>query len=305
MGTDTGWSEYWDQEGSGGEVFVSGKGERHPALAAHWQRVFDGLPAGTRVLDVASGAGSIFATLPEDHGHRLTATDIAAEALDTLSERITGVETVTASADDLPFDDSSFDLVVSQFGIEYAGVEAFAEAARVVAAGGRLVVLAHIEDGYIDGNNKAQLAEAELVRSSKFIPKAIELTKAAFGTDARRLHALEQAFVPRIRTLGDAARRCPRGVHSYLLGGFRQLYENRQRYDCGDITGWLDGMQAEVDKAMDRLTRMRAAALSDGDIKTVCDLIAGAGLIDLEAMPFKTPNNDIPVAWDLSARRPD
>ncbi len=305
MSKDTGWSEYWDQEGSGGEVFVSGRGERHPALAAHWQRVFGGLGPGTRVLDIASGAGSIFATLPEGHDLALTAIDIAGEALAALSERIAGVETVLASAGDLPFSDRSYDLVVSQFGIEYAGIPAFAEAARVVADGGYLAVLAHIEDGYIDGNNKAQLAEADLVRSSQFIPKAVALTEAAFGGDAKRLRELEEDFVPLIRTLGDAARRCPRGVHSYLLAGFRQLYENRQRYDCGDITGWLDGMQGEVDRTVDRLTRMRAAALSDDGVKTVGDLIAGAGLTDFVAEPFTTPSNDIPVAWDLRARRPD
>lgn len=303
--SDSGWSDYWSEDSAAGEVFVGVSGKRHPALGEHWHTVFAGVPPGTKILDIASGAGSIYATLPDDHGFVLHATDIAVQALEALVERIPGVETFVASADRLPFESQTYDLVVSQFGIEYAGVGAFAEAGRVVADGGRLAVLAHIEDGYIDANNKAQLSEALLVQESGFIAEAISLTRSAFDGDVQLLAEKERAFIPLIRQTGDAMRRCRQGVHSYLLRGFQKLYDNRYQYDLADIVGWLEGMQGEVDKAIDRLSRMRAAALSEADIAEVRALLESDGFKGVTASPFMTPNSDRPVAWDLRAARSD
>lgn len=301
---DRGWSEYWEQEGAQGEVFVSIKGKRHPVLAEHWQELFAAIEAGSRVLDVASGAGSIFASLPDGHGLKLYASDIAPAALEQLSKRIQGVTTAEASADSLPFDDRSFDVVVSQFGIEYAGIGAFAEAGRVVDSGGRLVVLAHIEDGYIDTNNKAQLAEAKLTKECAFIARAIELTKAAFANDPDRLAKEEQAMIPLISTMGEAVGRCRQGVHAYLLGGFRKLYENRRQYDESDIVGWLEGMAGEVDRSIDRLTRIRSVALGEQQIETVRADLQGLSFTDLVVEPYMA-GHERPLAWRIDARRGD
>ena len=300
---DTGWSEYWEKDGADGEVFVNAQGNRHPALADYWQAVFADVPAGSRIVDVASGAGSIYAHLPADHGFKLHAVDIAAEALQVLASRIPDVRTTIAAAEDMPFDDRSFELVVSQFGIEYAGIDAFGEAARLVASCGRLVVLAHVADGYIDSNNKAQLEEALVTRESEFIPQAKGLTRTAFGNDAKSLADREQAFIAVIGTMRQAVGRCPAGVHAHLLAGFRKLYENRRQYAAADILTWLTAMDGELDKTIDRLTRMRAAALSEKDMAAIVDGLKSAGFVEVESAPFLTPGNDRPVAWSLTARR--
>lgn len=301
---DGGWSEYWQQDSADGEVFVNAKGGAHPALQSFWTSVFAAQTRGSRVLDIASGAGSVYAHLPADHGFELHASDIAPEALATLAERIPGATTTVAGAADMPFDDRSFDLVLSQFGVEYAGIEAFAEAARVVADEGRLVMLAHIEDGYIDSNNKAQLDEAIVARTTDFIEQAKTLTETAFKKGGKALVKREKAIVPAIQELAAAQRRCEQGVHVHLLAGFKQLYENRRQYDLGDITGWLDGMQGELDKAIDRLSRMRAAALSGKDTDEIHAMLERGGFVNINIDRFNTPGNDLPVAWTITAVRP-
>lgn len=302
--TDKGWADYWQHDGDGGEVFVNAKGDRHPALAEYWQAVFQAVPENARVIDLASGAGSIFAHLPKDHGLQLHAADIAEEALAVLASRIPGVITSACSADDVPFEDGSFDLVVSQFGIEYAGIGAFTEAARLVAAGGALSCLCHVEDGYIDSNNKAQLDEAHTISESGFIDLCRAVTRAAFGTDKAAREQSEANFVPVAKQVAEGMRRTPVGIHSHLYQGFRQLFEQRRAYDEADIIGWLDGMQAELDKNIDRLTRMRAAASSEADTIKIQENLQAAGLQDIQFELFTTPGNDLPVAWKLSARRP-
>ena len=301
--SDSGWSEYWEKDGEGGEVFVSARGDRHPALADYWQAAFSGLSAGARVVDVASGAGSIYAHLGDNHGFELHATDIAPEALEALSDRIAGVTSVVAGADDLPYDDASLDLVVSQFGIEYAGRDAFAEAARLVRPGCRLIALVHIQDGYVDRNNKAQLEEAELTRRIDFIGRAIDLTNRAFSGNRALIEDTEQAFIPLIQQMSEAIQRCQTGIHVYLFAGFRKLYENRAAYSKADIVKWLEQMDGELSKTLDRLGRMRAASMSKDDMDAVAADLEAAGLAEISVVPFDVPGNELPIAWSLTASR--
>jgi SAM-dependent methyltransferase len=97
-------------------------------------------------LDIASGTGepglSIAKRSPQG---RVVLTDLVAEMLEIAERRaraqgITNVETKVCSADDLPFDDASFDSVSVRFGYMFFPdmATATAELVRVLKAGGRL-----------------------------------------------------------------------------------------------------------------------------------------------------------------------
>jgi ubiquinone/menaquinone biosynthesis C-methylase UbiE len=99
-----------------------------------------------RYLDIASGTGepglSIARSAPKGS---VVLTDLAAEMLDVAARRaaaqgITNVETEVCSADDLPFDDATFDGVSIRFGYMFFPdmAKATAEFARVLKPGGRV-----------------------------------------------------------------------------------------------------------------------------------------------------------------------
>src|SRR5437016_9599884 len=97
-------------------------------------------------LDIASGTGEpglTVATLAP-RGH-VVLTDLATEMLEIATRRaegkgITNFETRVCSADDLPFDDATFDSVSVRFGYMFFPdlAKATAEFARVLKPGGRL-----------------------------------------------------------------------------------------------------------------------------------------------------------------------
>jgi SAM-dependent methyltransferase len=116
------------------------------------QRV--GVQAGEEVLDVACGTGN--ATIPAAQaGARATGLDLTPALLDGARHRAAEagveIEWVEGDAENLPFDDASFDVVLSTFGCMFApdhGRTA-AETARVLRPGGRLGVAAWTPDGGI------------------------------------------------------------------------------------------------------------------------------------------------------------
>jgi SAM-dependent methyltransferase len=104
-------------------------------------------------LDIASGTGepglSIANRSPKG---RVVLTDLVPEMLDVAARRaesqgITNVETAVCSADDLPFDDATFDSVSVRFGYMFFPdvAKATAEFARVLRPGGRLCASVWIE----------------------------------------------------------------------------------------------------------------------------------------------------------------
>jgi SAM-dependent methyltransferase len=113
-----------------------------------------GIGPGMRVLDVAAGTGN--ASIPAaQRGATVTASDLTPELLEAgrLRAQAEGVELdwVQADAERLPFDDGSFDVVISAIGAMFAPhhQEAADELVRVCRPGGTIGLLSWTPDGMI------------------------------------------------------------------------------------------------------------------------------------------------------------
>src|SRR5918995_2819526 len=109
---------------------------------------------GMRVLDVAAGTGN--ASIPAAQaGADVTASDLTPELLDAGRARAAeaGVELdwVQADAERLPFDDASFDVVMSAIGVMFAPHHQLAadELVRVCKPGGTIGLLSWTPEGMI------------------------------------------------------------------------------------------------------------------------------------------------------------
>jgi demethylmenaquinone methyltransferase/2-methoxy-6-polyprenyl-1,4-benzoquinol methylase len=97
---------------------------------------------GDRVLDVACGTGDL-ALAAAAAGGRVTGIDFSTRMLERARRKSSAVEWLEADALALPFDDASFDVVTSGFGVRnLADLEAgLLELRRVLRPGGRIGVL--------------------------------------------------------------------------------------------------------------------------------------------------------------------
>jgi ubiquinone/menaquinone biosynthesis C-methylase UbiE len=92
---------------------------------------------GARVLDLGCGPGRAAAALAERYGAVVTGLDASPEMLAAAREVAPSVTFVQGFAEDLPFADRSFDVVLSNFVVHLLDrVAAFAEVYRVLRTGG-------------------------------------------------------------------------------------------------------------------------------------------------------------------------
>jgi SAM-dependent methyltransferase len=113
-----------------------------------------GIGPGLRVLDVAAGTGN--AAIPAaQRGANVTASDLTPELLDAGRARADAagvtLEWVEADAERLPFDDGSYDVVMSAIGVMFAPDHQAAadELVRVCRPGGTVGLLSWAPDGML------------------------------------------------------------------------------------------------------------------------------------------------------------
>ncbi len=113
-----------------------------------------GIGAGQRVLDVAAGTGN--ASLPAaERGARVTASDLTPELLEAGRQRAEAagleLEWAEADAEYLPFEDGSYDVVMSSIGVMFAPhhQDAADQMARVCRPGGTIGLLCWTPEGMV------------------------------------------------------------------------------------------------------------------------------------------------------------
>ncbi len=113
-------------------------------VAPAYESALDALAVGpkTRLLDVGCGAG-MFLRLAADRGADVAGLDASAGLIEHARKRVPGAEIVRGEMEELPHEDASFDVVTGFNSFQYAArpAVALAEATRVTATGGRVVLL--------------------------------------------------------------------------------------------------------------------------------------------------------------------
>jgi ubiquinone/menaquinone biosynthesis C-methylase UbiE len=144
-----------------------------------------------RILETAAGTGAVTQALHEALPDAdIVATDLNQPMLDMAAERVKSDRVTFAQADaqDLPFDDAAFELVVCQFGSMFFPdkVRGHAEARRVLSDGGHYMLA--IWDR-IDRNHLTNAAQKVLIESFPDDPPMF-MTEGPFGYSDT--HKIEQ-----------------------------------------------------------------------------------------------------------------
>ena len=159
-----------------------------------------------QVLDVATGAGHTAVTLAPYVSH-VVATDITPEMLFVAARlvrerNVTNITLETADAENLPFDDDSFDLVTCRIAAHhFPNIGRFmAESARVLHAGGILAIV----DNIVPGSHLRGKKAKRLRLAGEYVNTFEKLRDPSHG----RCLSLDR-WIERFRIVNFTNRSCP------------------------------------------------------------------------------------------------
>lgn len=309
------WDTYW--QGTGDVAAFGAGGVAHPAIAAFWREYFTALSGEQRpihLLDVATGNGALLelaASILDAEATTMSCVDISQAAIDNVAQRYPNITGHVADAVSLPMDSEQYDAVISQFGVEYAGLDAVAEAGRMVAPGGQLVLMLHIVDGIVHRECQASLAAIERLQAANFIPLAMDFFKQGFaavqGADRRAYDDAGTQLSPAVQEAEAIMQEFGEGVAgntiASLYADVGRIHSKLPQYDANDVQTWLETHQRELIAYAERMTSMAKAAISAEQFQAVAEQLRSNGFTLEQAAALSAQGEDVPLAWILAATR--
>jgi ubiquinone/menaquinone biosynthesis C-methylase UbiE len=290
------WSDYWSSGALTSlpqDFAFNYDGE----VQAFWQKQFEALPQEAAMLDICTGNGPIAllaAGWAEERQRELaiTAVDAARIRPEAIGRRQPAVASLLASirflgetpVENLPFDDGAFDLVTSQYGLEYCRLDAAArEIARVLRPGGRLAMLTHEASSEVIATMTAEKRDYDALESVRFFRVLRswvggQLAEPDLLSRLKRIQPRLQEHFRRTRSplLGQVMQ----SIGSLLTMSMADLRDNREA-----VRGFLGRMEAGRDRLEDML-RVNRRIKDDPDWHRP---LAEAGLqcLDSHAMVYR------------------
>ena len=296
MDKNAAWDRFWSYDRLASFGTGKGAGNYGGEIAEGWRTFFASLPAGSRVLDIATGNGAI-ALMAVEAGRKLqvTGADLAAvRPAAFVSKGKSELKKIRflgrTPAEKLPLADASVDAVTSQYGIEYSDMKkSVPEAVRVLGSGGRLRFACHATEGALAADTKAAIADAD------FVVDELDLTgRAARCLDAvlgvERGHqagqfaeiAAQSRYAEFRDGLKAVAERMPAAADQAMLGSVHQalvaLFEQRQGQNLQGLFIQLDALREEIAAHRERQRALLAAALTGKQMAALARKLEGLGL---------------------------
>ncbi|MEW5250189.1 class I SAM-dependent methyltransferase [Microbulbifer discodermiae] len=305
------WDTYWEGTKQA-STYKGGETESH-ILMQKWNVIFTSIAnQHTHMLDIASGYG-ILASLAykslEPRNTSITCVDISKSALEAIEKKVPHVNTKVCDAAQLPFDDASFTLITSQFGIEYAGLNAFREAGRVLQPGGLIAFVSHLTDGGIHKECNANRAAVEDFIGTDFLNLTHNLleTKMTPGFSQLDIKTRMECLKPAIEATVDIVKKYGRNVAGGSIDKVfmdaAKISRSSENFDKAEVLSWLRKMESELIAYSERMRSMCEASLDQTDIQHIKNILLENNIHvnTVEKLPFVEGGEN--CAWLITAQR--
>lgn len=303
------WDQFW-QQGEAACCDDRGSPGHAEAVDKVWKRLFESVTAGAAVLDLCTGNGSVLAIASASGNVR---GGLGVDFALTRPSLEQGFDFLRASVTALPVADNSYDIVTSQFGIEYTPLEAsMAEVARVLRRSGQSVFVVHAANGVTATGARRQLDDLdELLDERQPFPaarealdKVVTLERAESPPDAAARADAEAAygrFYAGLEWLGSAWQSRSAGDVFRNTGELLQhTFQHRQAFPLATLLGKVDETEASVGFHRDRLRALVDAARDRDGMAELVELAARVGLVDAAFQPIDVDGQTL--AWRFVAR---
>ena len=280
------WLDYWKGSSQIGGDHVGGAG--HPKFESFWQDYIKAMPSSDcRVLEVACGDGNVISAFAQQMPAQTTlyASDIAHTALVRLRHKQPRVNAFACNLlDGLPVG-SEVDLLVSQFGVEYAGLEAINNCISAVADKGAIALLMHCQNSSIDQDSALSLQLLAKFDVASYMASALSLFQAiqvaigqaelaAYQRCVAHYQSVQQGLVAAIKSSPPCS---VSEMCRSLIQQIQTIHDRAENYNLDEVIKWLQQYISALPFYARRFESMRSAALSASDIEVIHSALTDSG----------------------------
>lgn len=309
------WDAHW-RTGTLSSLTKDNQITEAPEATAAWNGFFRKLPGGAHILDIATGNGIVpthaRAFSQEFHSaFEITGIDQAdIDPLATVTEQKDLLEGITflggISAEELPFEDATFDAVTGQYAIEYTNtVETAGEVARVLKEGGRFRFVCHAREGGIVTLNAPKAVQcAWLLEQSGVFNALRTAARAAFDNSPDREETRTRFRERAVEARDKLAKMGENQEVQDLLNNLVQVYIARKQF--GNYAGfekWLKGVFDEVAGQVQMIRALEQAALDFDGIDRLSEVLQRAGFSEIAIAELHAGPNKTLLAWQIEGVR--
>lgn len=315
--TEKSWEQYWNAGGEAGAYARAGRS--HPCLDAVWlpffKRARATLDGPLKSLDLAAGSGVLLGYLLQAGAQgdvEIHCLDSSPAAIASIRRRFPAAVGHVADARQTGLEDGAFDIVTSQFGVEYAGSAAFREAMRLVKQGGYIGLVIHCKDGQIERDGQRSGDAVGRVLQARLMEHAMQFFACAFAYQAGggglpELQRLAATLQLSMNVTQEVLRQYGAGVANHtlarLLDDIGAMGGDLSGYDRGETMQWLRGMDMELRSFQTRMAALCAAAIGQEAFAQLQAALREGGFALLQAGPIGATAGSLPLAWCVQARK--
>lgn len=308
------WDEYW-QQGHLTSFGDSFKGNYSGVLSTLWNTEFAKLKPNFKVLDVATGNGALPLLInqffrDQQIGGHVDGVDLAQIATDLSTQQLNDEVTVSLisniNGNELPFEKGQYDLVMSQFGIEYSDLSrSIPEALRVLKTGGRFCVVTHHSRSMIINRNRDILALINdsavdnvfsiitaLVKRMGNMSNGDDLKRVKIDPEAERLRGELNTEISTLAKLNEAALK-----DCELLNYVATLFQQGLFWSVDKKLTYIEFASGQIASLKERLGELVNAALSE---QKVADILASLSDAALECIDTICDDEGKILAWKIT-----
>lgn len=283
------WTDYWQQ----GHLTSFGEdltGNYTGTLLFEWEKFFSSIKSEpVKVVDIGTGNGALI--------------DIAVNTADCKTPHFFGVDfaklkvkseleadNITfcpqTSAEKLPFEEGSVNIVVSQFGIEYSDLsQSVSETARVLAKGGEIRWIMHARESSIVKPNSAifdAIIALQQDRGPIYVLRQLINALAKFGPQSVQAEQCRNE-------LNSAIQYCvehnQQGLHGTGFPAFLKAVMNPS-VKFKDKKQMLKVFEGEMKGQFERLKDLIDASLTEADLASLLQLLSANGFNHISSELF-------------------
>ncbi len=289
------WNQYWHADRIASCFDDAGARNYDEFVASGWRQFFDALPRSARILDLCTGNGAI-ALLAAESANDLKIVAVDQADIDPRLYVTRHQKTLAkiqfaprVNIELLPFEDRTFDGLVSQYGVEYSDLDkSIPEMSRVVASGGRLRLVMHAAEGSVAATTQRLIPEIDfllvdldLVGSALACFETVTAAERGNATTHQtwsqakaRLSAFENALRQTGERISQAAdANMLRNAGATLL----DLFNRRAQFEVAELLSSAEKVRTELKAHRGRLEQLLAASVTRSRAEDIAGLFRQLG----------------------------